>query len=289
MDKKYELIHQFVANHFGHSDFSIELFDEARSGVYRVQTNHEHSPSGCIAKLTSAEEVEALKLISNAGISGVPELLGSQISADQAFILIPEYPGRPLDWSDAVPKSVLQCLAQVHYSFRDTKPNLPCTNKDTLALVFDYALGDLDIYHSPKVRTKLAYVRSALDEFTATDEMSNTLVNWDVHPMNIITDEHESVLIDWGLARMGPAMIDLANMVKWDSPEFHKYTEAWEAVSEEPFNYDTARIEYNWSVAMTQIKYLRFAAVKLKKPENVERMAQVAFAHAQKLKGIAGY
>jgi thiamine kinase-like enzyme len=119
-----------------------------------------------------------------------------------------------------------------------------------------------------------------LDKFVSVAQtFSQTLVHWDVHPGNILVNGNKSVLIDWGNACVGPAMIDLANVVEWDSPDFRGYVDAYELQSGEPFDYESTLIEYDWSRAITQIKYLPYAA-KLDKGKHVERLTDIAYEYA---------
>ena len=100
-----------------------------------------------------------------------------------------------------------------------------------------------------------------------------TLVHGDVHPGNIIrSPEGESVLIDWGNARIAPAMLDLANVVTLGSDSWAAYFSTWEKAGGPPLDPAQIRREYDWAVAMVNLQYLPFAAAY--RNENVPKMVE---------------
>ena len=86
-----------------------------------------------------------------------------------------------------------------------------------------------------------------------------TLVNWDMHPGNILVNGAQSVVIDWEQARSGPAMIDLPNLVTWDSDDMRRYADEFARHGGRPFDAVAKRAEYDWARAIVQIKYLPYA------------------------------
>jgi hypothetical protein len=282
-DAIQQLVHKFILDQFGvarpDTDLTVKQLRKENL-VFLVTTVIQGVQHQWIAKQTTAEEIVALAALKQAGIGNVPETLTQFTISNVPVILLPEYPGTLNDFGDALPGSILHCLASVHQHFRGLEIALPPTNRQSLESLFKSSLGNLDIYPSPAAREKLARVRDALDEFVrVAQSFSQTLVHWDVHPGNVLVNGDESVLIDWGNACVGPAMIDLANVVEWDSPDFRRYADSYEMRSGKPFDYESTLIEYEWSRAITQIKYLPYAA-KLDKGKHVERLTDIAFEYA---------
>ena len=287
-----QLVEKYVSGRFGAASGSAsyavtELAEElgempGKQGlsVFRVSARIADIEYRWIAKRTTAEEAAALTLLHEAQIRSVPEMLAHSGSTEEHLVLMPEYPGHHGDFGDALPKAIVECLAQIHEHFLLSAPGLPRTDRLSLENLFEYSLGSLEIYASSNARRQLSRVKDSLDSFASAARMfPQTLVHWDVHPGNIILSSDESVLIDWGLARMGPAMIDLANVVPWDSPDFRAYVEACERLSGRNFDREAGLAEYNWCRAITQLKYLPFAA-KFGSSADVERMAEAAVEYS---------
>lgn len=236
-----------------------------------------------IAKLTTAAEARALQLLNRAAIAGVPSLLAHRSSTAGTLVLLPQYRGGHGDFGDRLPTSILETLAHVHANFADAALPLTTTNEKSMAELWNYALANLDAYPSNSARLALTAVRDALDAFVGVlGTFPATLVNWDVHPGNIVVAGDASVLIDWGLARCGPGMIDLANLVPWDSDDLRIYARAFARHAAKPFDFSAKRLEYDWARAVTQIKYLRYAA-EFSDIAHVERMADIACWYARSI------
>jgi aminoglycoside phosphotransferase (APT) family kinase protein len=100
-----------------------------------------------------------------------------------------------------------------------------------------------------------------------------TLVHGDVHPGNIIRmPDGKSVLMDWGNARLAPAMLDLANVVAFGSANWMAYGLAWENAGGPALDPDLIRQGFYWAVAMVNLQYLPFATTH--RVENVPRMVE---------------
>lgn len=236
-----------------------------------------------IAKLTTAAEARALQLLNRAAIAGVPSLLAHRSSAAGTLVLLPQYEGRHGDFGDRLPASILDTLAHVHAKFADAALPFTATNQKSMAKLWTYALANLDAYPSKSARLALTTVRETFDAFVGIlGTFPATLVNWDVHPGNIVVAGDASVLIDWGLARSGPGMIDLANLVPWDSDDLRIYARAFARHAAKPFDFSARRLEYDWARAVTQIKYLPYAA-EFSEIAHVERMADIACSYARSI------
>ena len=61
-----------------------------------------------------------------------------------------------------------------------------------------------------------------------------TLLHGDVRPGNVLVDAGRATLIDWGSARIGPAALDLANLVTAGSVSVARYTRTWQQLTGQP-------------------------------------------------------
>ena len=57
--------------------------------------------------------------------------------------------------------------------------------------------------------------------------LPHTLLRGDVHTGNILVNHGKGVLVDWGSARIGSPILDLANVVGMEAPGFAAYSDAW--------------------------------------------------------------
>ena len=89
----------------------------------------------------------------------------------------------------------------------------------------------VDRHPAALIRRTVRLLRTAADAPAAVavlGRLNVTLLHGDVHPGNIIGGDREARLIDWGSARIGPPMLDLANVTEPGSPGFAAYRTAWE-------------------------------------------------------------
>jgi thiamine kinase-like enzyme len=88
-----------------------------------------------------------------------------------------------------------------------------------------------------------------------------TLTHGDVHSGNFLQSPTGDVtLIDWGNARIAPAMLDVANMIKLDSADYQRYLTEWEAASGQAVDERQMRLNYHWATIMVNAQYLPYAA-----------------------------
>jgi len=117
--------------------------------------------------------------------------------------------------------------------------------------------------------------------YQALASLPLTLTHGDVHPGNIIQPSTApAVLIDWGNARVAPAMLDVANLIKLGAESWQQYLSAWAEVTQEPLNSHLAQLGYHWATIMVNTQYLPYA-VDFTPPENVAQMV-IKIVEAQK-------
>lgn len=90
----------------------------------------------------------------------------------------------------------------------------------------------------------------------ALARLTPTLLHGDVHPGNVLIDGRHLRLVDWGGCRVGPAMLDLANLVTLDSDGFAVYRRTWKQVTGSPLDGDAAELGYRWAALQIPVPYL---------------------------------
>jgi aminoglycoside phosphotransferase (APT) family kinase protein len=87
-------------------------------------------------------------------------------------------------------------------------------------------------------------------------ELPPTLLHGDVHPGNVVADGDRTTLIDWGSSRVGPAALDLANLVTAGSPEVARYAETWQQFTGQPVPAGVIELGYRWAALQIPVQYL---------------------------------
>jgi aminoglycoside phosphotransferase (APT) family kinase protein len=87
-------------------------------------------------------------------------------------------------------------------------------------------------------------------------ELSPTLLHGDVHPGNVLVDDGQATLIDWGNARIGPAALDLANLVTADSASVARYARTREQLTGQPLPAAVIDLGYRWAALQIPVQYL---------------------------------
>jgi hypothetical protein len=180
-------------------------------------------------------------------------------------------PGSPLAWGDEVPASVFQSLAVLHARYHGGA-GLPAaiprvTPAWWQALCREWAgprLGEHATRHPLRTTARArALTNAAADApaaFAVLARLTPTLVHGDVHPGNIIAGEGQATLIDWGSCRVGPAALDLANVVTAGSAEVARYARTWQQHAGRPLPGDAIEAGYRWAALQIHVQYLPWIA-----------------------------
>ncbi len=201
----------------------------------------------------------------------------------------PFYPGGPLTFDDRIPEPVLATLARVHaHCHGSSSVEWTWTfDRAHFRRQHERAMAALD--GSANFRTTTPdhagclrlLERLGRSEALAawTDALPRSLTHGDMHPGNIVLRRDGSpVVIDWGNACVAPPMLDLANIVRIDSPEWQIYLAAYREARGE-VDEATCRRAYWWARAATGLQYLPWVAEHTAGAEGMVR--QVAEAEAQ--------
>jgi aminoglycoside phosphotransferase (APT) family kinase protein len=87
-----------------------------------------------------------------------------------------------------------------------------------------------------------------------------TLLHGDVHPGNVLVQAGRATLIDWGSSRIGPAALDLANLVTAGSPEMAGYARTWQRLTGQPLAGAVIEQGYRWAALQIPVQYLPWTA-----------------------------
>jgi Ser/Thr protein kinase RdoA (MazF antagonist) len=183
---------------------------------------------------------------------------------------MPYYEGTAISTTDGeVPPAAIDSLATLHayYAARlDELIGLPRFDIAAFRGMLGWVVERLAEAESRQPDERLAAVRRSVRTAyedpavqAAFERLPATLIHGDVHGGNILQlVGGGSMLIDWGNARLAPAMFDLANMVELGSPNWRRYLAAWEAAAGQAPDEDLARLGYHLATVMVNTQYLPF-------------------------------
>jgi hypothetical protein len=185
----------------------------------------------------------------------------------------------PLDWGEPVPSNLFDSLAALHARYHGVA-GLPAaipriTPAWWQALCLDWVdprlaepAGRHPAATTARARTLVARAAGHSAAAAVLASLIPTLVHGDVHPGNVLADTvladtvladpsaGRATLIDWGNSRVGPAALDLANLVTQDSADVARYSGTWQRLTGQPLPADTIRLGYRWAALQIPVQYL---------------------------------
>ena len=217
-------------------------------------TGH-HDPLELVRKQAPAHEIAGLRAARaiRRQTTAIPELVAS----GSDWLIIPLAPGSPLAWGDAVPANLVDALAALHARYHGAV-GLPAviprvTPAWWQALCREWVdprLGEYAARHPPET---IARARALVDQAAGHPAASAllaglppTLLHGDVHPGNVLVHADQATLIDWGSSRIGPAALDLANLVAVGSADVACYARTWQQLTGQPLTSDAIELGYQW-------------------------------------------
>lgn len=224
-----------------------------------------------------AREVRALKALAAAsGAEALPAAVfawpSSEKPSDSAAngFVSPFYPGPPLTFRDPIPEAVLVTLAHVHAQCSNIEALEWTWSADAAHFEGTHANAMAALAASERFRTttatpvllqeRLARIGRSTRLREASDFLPRSLTHGDMHPGNIVLRADGSpVIIDWGNACIALPMLDLANIVAIDSPEWRTYLAAYRRAGG-TIDEATCRRAYWWARAITGLQYLPWIA-----------------------------
>lgn len=263
-----KLIGGYISNGVYLHNLVFRLPDGATNKVSVVQKYTNEAEVWVMEALRDTPNVEAIPLLIDSAVNApTPDATTAN------WFVTPFYEGRALTFADEIPASIIRALAWVHAHFAsrlkqfEGLEGLYRVDAAFFRRTFTNALESLEqleLRSSQKIGAELYSHFNATGESGIFEEtlrtLPVTLVHGDVHPGNMIQGDKRAVLIDWGNARIAPAMLDIANVVKIDSPNWSIYLSTYAEAEGTPLNPVLARQSYHWAVAMVNLQYLPFAA-----------------------------
>jgi hypothetical protein len=195
--------------------------------------------------------------------TAIPEL----VAWGAGWLITPLAPGLPLDRDAAMPDSLTDTLARLHARYQGgagLSSAIPgVTPAWWRSLCLDWVnprLHDHAGRHPPATIARAqALIARAADLPVASavlGELTPTLLHGDVHPGNVLVHGDQATLIDWGGARIGPAALDLANLVAADSASVARYARTWEQLTGQPLAAIAIDLGYRWAALQIPVQYL---------------------------------
>lgn len=196
----------------------------------------------------------------------VPLLIAAGGDESSAWLITPFYIGTGTTNSE-IPNGIFEALALLHAAYADSWPELtgiPVVDAHWWRdICLSYARGAVIRQAERRPSRELDRARAVLEIMAEDDRVSEvlealprSLLHGDVHYGNILVHDDESVLLDWGSARVGAPMLDLANVAALDSPAFDAYSNAWCRVTGAALDRSTAELGYRWAALQIPVQYL---------------------------------
>jgi aminoglycoside phosphotransferase (APT) family kinase protein len=242
-----------------------------------------------VAKPCAAAEVHIMRhLLAVQHASALPALISAMVSDDvqghgTSWLVAPFYEGQVLTFADPIPDEVIRSLAHVHAVLAEVR-DVAWTwtfNADHMrrtlehaieavseAVLFRHTTPDHADWH-----TRLKNLRHSRVLFKVSDALEKTLTHGDMHPGNIIRQsEGQPVILDWGNVCLAPPPLDLANIIRIDSPLWAVYLDTYRGAGGK-IDEASLRTGYYWARAATGLQYLPWIAAHL--PTAPAMIAQV--------------
>ena len=80
-----------------------------------------------------------------------------------------------------------------------------------------------------------------------------------MHDGNILMNGTVKI-VDWGTARLGPAMLDVANIAEHGSPNMSRYLDTRELLDGRRISAQEATLAYRWAEVQINTRYLHYVA-----------------------------
>jgi Phosphotransferase enzyme family len=218
-----------------------------------------------VRKQAAAHEIAGLRAAQavRAQTAAIPEL----VAWGSDWLMTPLAPGAPLAWGDPAPAGLFDALAALHARYHGATGLPAAIPRVTLAwwqaLCRDWVDPRLREHAGRHPSKTIARARALVDRAArhpgaaaTLAGLPPTLLHGDVHPGNVLVHAEQATLIDWGSSRIGPAALDLANLVPADSPEVARYGRTWQRLTRPPRPAAELELGYRWAALQIPVQYL---------------------------------
>jgi len=242
-----------------------------------------------VAKPCAAAEVHIMRhLLAVQHASALPALIIATVSDDApgqgtSWFVSPFYEGQVLTFADPLPDEVIRSLAQVHAALAEVRDvawtwtfnaeHMRRTLEHAIEAVSEAALFRHTTPDHAEWHARLQHLRRSRLLFEVSDALEKTLTHGDMHPGNIMLQAGGyPVILDWGNVCLAPPPLDLANIIRMDSPLWAVYLDAYRRAGGK-IDEAALRTGYYWARAATGLQYLPWIATHL--PTAPAMIAQV--------------
>ncbi|MEU7615357.1 aminoglycoside phosphotransferase family protein [Micromonospora rifamycinica] len=221
-----------------------------------------------VRKDASAHEIAGLRAAQavRPEATAVPEI----VAWGTNWLIIPLMPGTALDPDvGAVPANLFDALARLHARYdggTDVPDRIPRVNHAWWSgLCRGWVDPQFQEHAARHPADTIARARELVElvadhptAIAVLDQLTPTLLHGDVHAGNVLVDRERdrAALIDWGSCRVGPAMLDLANLVTADSTGVARYADTWQRLTGQALPNATVELGYRWAGLQIPVQYL---------------------------------
>jgi hypothetical protein len=195
--------------------------------------------------------------------TAIPEL----VAWGPGWLVTPLAAGSPLALEGAMPANLSDTLARLHSRYQGDAGLSPAIPRVTPAwwrsLCLDWVDPRLHEHAARHPAATIARARTLVGRAAGLPavsavlgELTPTLLHGDVHSANVLVDDGRATLIDWGSSRVGPAALDLANVVTADSAAVARYARTWQELTGQPLPAAEINLGYRWAALQIPVQYL---------------------------------
>ena len=224
-----------------------------------------HGTVDLVRKEVPAHEIAGLRAAQavRPQATAIPEL----VAWGPGWLITPLAAGSPLALDGAMPTNLSDTLARLHSRYLGGAGLSAAIPRVTAAwwrsLCLDWVdprLREQAARHPPatiaRARTLVGRAAGLPAVSAVLGELTPTLLHGDVHSANVLVDDGRATLIDWGSSRVGPAALDLANLVTADSAAVARYARTWQELTGQPLSAAAINLGYRWAALQIPVQYL---------------------------------
>ncbi|TDU89672.1 phosphotransferase family enzyme [Kribbella voronezhensis] len=237
--------------------------------VERVTLRYSGGRAEVVAKRATPGEVMALRSL-DVDDPVFPELIDSGIDSGGPWIVTPFESGGAIGWASEPPAAVYAALARLHLRHLgrtdELPPEIPRVDDAFLRSAFtSYAPSCIARAARQAPHPVHARALDLLRRFTDDEGLRiglqllpPTLIHGDVYGDNVIASPESPKLIDWGSARIGPAMLDVTMASR--QAGITTYRQTWKALTGTPMDEWESSISQAWATAVNNAIFIGAAA-----------------------------
>lgn len=249
-----------------------------RVEVAAVRSDGRRDRFDVVAKRASAAEVIALrKAAATPAADAFPELVDAGTDQSGPWVVTPYYPGGTLPWDAEVPEAVFASLARLHHRYlgrsRTLPAALPRVDETFCRDAFlGFAASGIHLARRTDPYPVHGRALKLLGRWCDDERipaglhlLPATLLHGDVYGHNVVVPEDETVpprLIDWGSARVGPLMLDVALSTAASSAGFSAYLRGWADVAGRRLDAWQAQAGHAWATAFSSAMFVGAVAAR---------------------------